>query len=533
MRAQGSVEADGAPPVAPLLELRGLSKSFGATAALRGAELTLHRGEVHALLGQNGSGKSTLIKVLTGFHEPDAGLTVRVRGEEAHLTRTGPVPDDGGSALQVRTVHQHLGLVAGLSVLDNVALVLGYRTGFGGRVDWRAQEAVTRELLATVGAGDLDVHAAVEACTPLQRAQIAIARAMHGWEDGEGLLILDEPTATLPAEHVDHLLASIRELRARGVAVLYVSHRLPEVVAIADRVTVLRDGQVVAAQPATGLGHDDLVELMLGSDGAAAVASGARKAHELADEEHGRPTLAATGLRGRRLRGVDFAVRRGEILGFAGLVGSGQEELPYLLTGAQVATGGVLHVGDDRHDAARMTPRQAVQLGIALVPADRAGEALLPQQDIAENISLPQLRVFQRLGMLRRDRERRHAERWIRDLEVVAPDTAAPVSTLSGGNQQKIVLARLLGITRAALVLAEPTAGVDIGAKTLIYEQLRAQAAAGLPIIVCSTDVLDLASVCTRVLVLADGEVVDELVGDEIDEDALMRAILSERVERG
>ena len=516
----------------PLVVIENLSKTFPGQRALDRVDLELRAGEVHALLGQNGSGKSTLIKVLTGFHEPDSGVRVRVDGREGAFTRTGPTPLDG-DVLNVRAVHQHLGLISQLSVVDNVALVTGYLRGVGGRVDWPAQVRLTRDLLARVGLDGLDVHVSVGLITPLERTQVAIARALHGWEEGtHGLLILDEPTAALPAEQAESLFGLVRRLRDAGVAIVYVSHRLDDLVAIADHVTVLRDGKSVATTSMRGLTHDDLVGLMLGKE-AAASAHAVVRSHSTA--EFAAPVEAATtgrtlrvsGLVGAELRGIDFTVAPGEVVGITGIVGAGQDELPYLLVGARKATAGTVEIDGTTYQVAGLTPRRATKLGVALVPADRAAEAVLPMTDITDNITLPRLRIFARGGWLRRSAERDEACDWVERLSIQPQNPAKLVTELSGGNAQKVVLARWLAVARNALLLAEPTAGVDIGAKSLIYTHLRAAAAAGLPIVVCSTDAMDLEQLCTRVLVLGDGRLKAELTGADVNEDTINHAVLS------
>jgi ribose transport system ATP-binding protein len=516
----------------PLVAIRGLSKTFPGQRALDRVDLSLQAGEVHALLGQNGSGKSTLIKVLTGFHAPDDGVVVEINGRTGSFTRTGPAPDDG-DVLSVRAVHQHLGLVSQLSVVDNVALVTGYRRGLAGRVDWAAQVRLTRELLSRVGLDGLDVHTSVALITPLERTQVAIARALHGWEQGaHGLLILDEPTAALPAEQAESLFTLVRRLRDTGVAVVYVSHRLDDLVAIADHVTVLRDGRSVATTSMRGLTHDDLVGLMLGKEAAASahavVSSHATgKPAALAKTAVSGRTLRVTGLAGAELKGIDFTVAPGEVVGVTGIVGAGQDELPYLLVGARRATAGTVEIDGTTYQVAGITPRRAARLGVALVPADRASEAVLPVTDITDNITLPRLRSFSRGGWLRRSAERDDACDWIERLDIQPRSPEKLVTELSGGNAQKVVLARWLAVARNALLLAEPTAGVDIGAKSLIYTHLRAAAADGLPIVVCSTDAMDLEQLCTRVLVLADGRLKAELTGTDVNEDTINRAVLS------
>lgn len=531
-----SAVGDQASPTAesgsPLLAISGLSKTFPGQRALDDVFIVLREGEIHALLGQNGSGKSTLIRVLTGFHDADPGARITVHDEDAVFTPHGPTTARGKTVF-IRAVHQDMGLIGGYSIVDNVAMIIGYERSRFGSIKWAAQEARTRKLLATVGAQELDVHAAVKSCTPLQQTQIAIARAIYGWEGQHGLLILDEPTAALPASQSEELFATIRALRDSGVAILYVSHRLSEIFGLADRATVLRGGKVVVTTDIAELDHSGLVDYMLGTaDLGNPQGIGLTESREMTavPVSAAQPviSMSVTGLQGDRLDSLSFDMHRGEVLGFAGLVGSGQEELPYLLVGGKRPFAGELRVDGVTVDAKRMTPRRARDLGIALVPADRINEAVMPQKDVTENISLPQLGAFQSAGWMHVARERAFAEEWAKRLNVVPEGTAALITQLSGGNQQKVVLARWLAVARTALVLAEPTAGVDIGAKTLIYEQLRHHSSGGLPIIVCSTDVMDLVEVCTRVIVLRDGRAVGELRGSEITESSIMHVMLSE-----
>jgi ABC-type sugar transport system ATPase subunit len=505
---------------------------------------------VHALLGANGSGKSTLIKIITGYHAPEPGAAAWVNGRPASFTRHGLSPV-GGPPLLTRAVHQDLGLIGRFSAVDNTAMVTGY-TGSRvlGKISWRRQVRRTRELLASTGLENLDVHKPVDECEPLQRTQIALARALAGWDGGEGLLILDEPTASLPDDQVQRLFAIISSLRSRGITILYVSHRLSEVFEVADRVTVLRGGLVAGSRPVAGLTRQGVVDLMMGSaapvpgiapaDGeargtgetrAGEIRAGKARAGEtrIAAEARatgGRPVMEVTGLWSAKLRGISFALGPGEALGFAGLVGSGLQELPYLLVGASQASSGQIRVGRTTAALRTMTPLRATSLGVGLVPGDRMREGLLGTRSVAENISLPQLRRFQRRGLLRRQDERAFGQRWVDDLHVTPADPGHEVRLLSGGNQQKVLLAKWLGVSSAVLIAAEPTAGVDVHAKELIYAELVRQRERGLSLLVCSTDLTDLVRTCTRVIALSDGAAVAEFEGAEISEDNILRAVL-------
>jgi ABC-type sugar transport system ATPase subunit len=541
-------------PAEPFIRLANVSKSFDGNEVLHDVGLALHHGEIHALLGANGSGKSTLIKIITGYHAPESGAAAWVGGRAASFSRHGLTPH-AGPRLVTRAVHQDLGLIGRFSAVDNTAMVTGYAGSQAlGRISWRRQVRKTRELLELVGLAGLDVHKPVEACEPLERTQIALARALADWTADDGLLILDEPTASLPDDQVHQLFSIVTALRSRGIAILYVSHRLSEVFEIADRVTVLRGGFVVGTRPVAGLTRQALVDLIMGppptepagagrtgpastatrpGTSGAADAQASRTAAPAARNRRtgpagapGTAALTVTGLRSAKLRGVSFELAPGEALGFAGLIGSGLQELPYVLVGAAPAEAGQVAVGGTRLPAAKMTPLRATALGIGLVPGERMREGLIASRPISENISIPQIRRFQRGGRLRRKDELAYAQRWVTDLGVVPADAGHEVRLLSGGNQQKVLLAKWLGVSSAILIAAEPTAGVDIAAKELIYAELARQRAQGLPMIVCSTDLTDLVRVCTRVIALADGVAVAEFAGDDISEDNILRAVL-------
>ena len=516
-----------------LLRIENLSKTFVGQKALDRVSLEIAEGEVHALLGQNGCGKSTLIKVLTGYHQPDQGLKVWLGDKPAHLARGKLVAEDG-EQIEIRAVHQDLGLVDRLNAVDNIGLVVGFSATGAGNIGWREQAARTRELLARVGASDLDIWRPLDQCDKLHRTQVAIARVLASWDTERGLVILDEPTASLQAQQVDRLFDVVEDIRASGISVLYVSHRLAEIFRIADRLTVLREGRLVGSRQVAEVDHEGLISMMLGStdaleaDAETVAAEAAVSATPAAD----RPVrLRVEGLRSKELAGLDFSVHEGEILGFAGVVGSGQEELPYLLVGSHRAAAGTLEIGADKHDLTAMSPRRAKRLGLGLVPADRATQALIMQLSVSENITLPTVSDFERGGRLRKRDEDEFAHQWGERLELSPNSPHKIVGTFSGGNQQKVVLGKAMSVGKTALILAEPTAGVDIGAKALIYNYLRREAAAGTVMIVCSSDATDLIEVCTRVIALRNGEIVGELRKEAITEDAITRSILAPKKE--
>ena len=503
---------NGHVPTPPVLHISGLSKTFGATRALIDASLDIKPGEIHALVGQNGSGKSTLIKTLAGYHTPDPGSVADIDGAPFDLGHAVP---DG-----LRFVHQDLGLVLELNAMDNLALHGGFARGAMGRVRWSEQEKETHRVLARFGV-DLDIHRPLSAATPVERTVVAIAAALQGWQGGRGVLVLDEPTAVLPHDEVERLFAMVREVRGAGTSVLYVSHRLGEIFELADRVTVLRGGRVIATQPVSDTDAAGLASLMVGEE---------------VDPDYRAPVAArpdapvvleARDVHGRWLRGVDLDVHRGEILGIAGLAGAGVMELPYALAGcAHHPVSGLIRLPERSSEWTDVA--DARDLDIPLVPADRGREGIVAEFAVSENLSLSVLGRLGRRGRLDKRAENELVERWTERLGVVAAGPEAPISTLSGGNQQKVVVARCLVRDPALLVLCEPTAGVDIGTRVAIYDLIAELSRAGLTVVLSSSDAGDVLAMCTRVVVLRDGHIAAELGGDGLTEHALVSAMEGE-----
>jgi ABC-type sugar transport system ATPase subunit len=493
-------------PTQPVLDIRGLSKRFPGTTALDSVDLEVRAGEIHALVGQNGSGKSTLIKVLAGYHKPDPGSEIRLCGEP--LTHSAIADHQ-----RLRFVHQDLGLFLELSAVDNLALRSEFLTS-AGRIQWRRQTERTMELLADF-AVDLDVKAPLSAATPIQRTVVAIAAGLAGWDGGAGLLVLDEPTAVLPPAEAEHLLTIVHRVQARGTSILYVSHRLDEVLAVADRVTVLRGGKLIETRPTAGLDPGTLATLMAGTD----VDAGYRA--NLPPATGNPVALTARDLAGRHLDGVSLEVREGEVLGIAGLPGSGAAELAHVLAGAAKGATGEIALGAGKSVQAS----KAARLDLPLVPSDRLHDALLPGMTVGENLSISVLDRLRAGPALSHGREREVVTRWMSDVQVKAAGADAQITTLSGGNQQKVVMARCLAREPSVLLLCDPTAGVDPAARQAIYEMLADRARAGLALILTSADVGDLLALCTRVLVLGNGRVVRELSGPDITEHGLIRAM--------
>jgi ribose transport system ATP-binding protein len=497
---------------AQALRVEHLSKTFPGTRALSGVSIEIRSGEVHALVGQNGSGKSTLIKTLAGYHAPDQGARAELSGQPFAIGHAVP---EG-----LRFVHQDLGLVLELSAMDNLALRGDFIRGLGGRVRWREQERETYRILERFDV-DLDIHRPLAEATPVQRTVVAIAGALQGWHGGDGVLVLDEPTAVLPHDEVERLLAMVREVKRSGTSVLYVSHRLDEIFEIADRVTVLRAGRVVQTLPVAEVDQRGLAKLMVGTE----VEPDYRA--PVAVRPDSPVVLELRGVRGRRLQGVDLQAHRGEILGIAGLAGDGVNELPYVLAGhPRHPVSGSIRLPLSAPEWIDVA--DAGRLGIPLVPADRAHEAIVPEFGVGENLSLSVLDRLAVRGKLRRAAEQGLIEHWTERLDVVSAGPDALISTLSGGNQQKVVVARCLARNPALLVLSEPTAGVDIGTRVAIYELIAGLARDGLTVIVSSSDLGDLLAMCTRIVVLRGGRVTAELGGEGLTEHALVNAIEGE-----
>jgi len=497
----------------PILQVTGLSKRFGNQRALDAVDLALHPGEVCALIGQNGSGKSTLIKVLAGYHTADPGAALRFRGR--------PAPLDDRSApwrRHVRFIHQDLGLIPTMSVLDNLALAIGYRTTRAGRIRWRDERRRASSILAQFELGGLDLTRPVGSLGQVERTLIAVARALLDWEDTSGVLVLDEPTAALSRPEVTRLFAAIRPLTQRGVAVLFVSHRFEEAFAIADRVVVLRDGRVVADRPLAGLDEPGLLSLMIGGVPEAMYPAIASPGDDDA--------FTVRRLTGARVQELSLSVARGEIVGVAGLAGSGREDVPGLLFGDLRPERGEILVGDRRLE--RPSPPAAIKLGVALVPSDRVHRSILREHSIRENVTLPMLRPLWRRGRIDRRAERGEVAAWLERVRLSPPEPERAMGELSGGNQQKGVIARWLRTRPVVLLLDEPTQGVDVGSKSAIFRLIAGAASDGTAVLMCSSEAKDLAAICDHVIVLRHGAAVADLRGDVLTEERIVAAMVTD-----
>jgi ribose transport system ATP-binding protein len=493
-----------------MLVMRGIVKQFPGVRALDGVDLEVQAGEVHCLLGQNGAGKSTLIKVLAGVHQPDEG-TIEFNGQPV-------IPSSPNHAIRlgIATIYQELDLVDGLSVTDNI--FLGHEHAKLGFVSRAAGNRAARKVLERLGHPEIRPTAEVGRLSPAAKQIVSMARALS--YDAR-LIIMDEPSAALAHDEVDNLFRIIRELTGHGVAVVYISHRLEEIREIGDRVTVLKDGRTVAVGlPARETPTSEIVSLMTG-----------RNVEYVFPPRPERPPEGEEVLRVENLtspgafRDVSFTVRAGEIVGLAGLVGSGRSEILQAVYGARPATGAVWLSGRKvRHSVVGNVRR-----GMGLAPEERKAQALLLDQSVTANITLGSLTGFSKLGWLDRTRERAEAERLAKALDIRPPDPERPIKTLSGGNQQKAVLARWLLGSRKLLLLDEPTRGVDVGARAELYAVIRELADRGIGVLLVSSEVPEVLGLADRVLVLREGVVIHEGDARELDEHLVLDMIMNGR----
>jgi len=493
----------------PALRVDAVTKTYGATTALRDVSLSVRRGSVHALLGANGSGKSTLIKILAGVTQATAGGDIHVGAR--HVQSTAIRPADARH-LGMRFVHQQLGLFPGLTLAENVAAATGFPVAKLATIPWRDLNRRSGQLLEEFGLQARPTDK-LDSLRPSGRTLLAIARAMGPDPDAQ-LLVLDEPTASLPEADAHHLLDTIKMLSARGITTLIVTHRLGEVAAAADDVTVLRDGAVVADGPLADFPHAALVKAI-----SPPTRSGLRRPEP---DRMRRPPpgvntrrvggeLHLRGLQARGVHDIDLNVADGEILGLAGLAGSGRTALLETIFGVRPIRSGEVELGGRL--VTFRSPAEAIRAGVALVPEDRARQAVFNDQPLTHNVTASTLGRFFHRGSLQRRAESRHAQSSIQQFGVKASSGDAPISTLSGGNQQKVVLARWLDIQPRVLLLDEPTQGVDVGARADIHQIVRSVAGTGAVVLLVSSDLDELCSLSDRIVLMIRGRLDHEMPG--------------------
>lgn len=492
------------------IEIRNFSKRFGGVTALDDVSLSIRPGEVHALLGQNGAGKSTLIKLLSGFYAPDPGAELSLWDRQVKF------PITSAPSIGLGLVHQDLPFVETMSIVDNLGAGAHYQLHRRRLILPRRESRRAGDLLREFGLR-LRPEDPLTSATQSERSLLNIARTIRGLrEHGHKryVLLLDEPTSYLPQTEATRVLEMARHLAAEGSAVLFITHRLKEAVAWSDTVSVLRNGQLVATSATKELDERQLEDLMFGAVPAVTEAPG-----QVVNDST-RPALAVSGLSGRVLTDISFEIRPGEILGVTGLAGMGHDELPYLVTGALRRRRGRIELDGA---AAQMDPVSAPRRGVILVPGNRQRDGLWVEGSVQENLSISQLGALTRWGLLRKPQERSFTSKLIDQYGVLPPAPDRPCRTLSGGNQQKVLLARALAGATRVLLLHEPTQGVDVAASREIMNIITGIAAAGTAVCVCSSDFALVAALSHRVLVLEYGRLRFELRGSDVAEDEIAR----------
>ena len=497
---------------APLLQLQAIDKTFPGVQALKDAQFDVRRGEVHALIGENGAGKSTLIKIVAGVYQPDTG-SMRLDGAQVRFDNPREAQLAG-----IATIYQELGLYPELSVAENI--FMGHaptrQRGFFRTVDWQRMETEAEALLAELNIHNLDAGAKVGALNVGNRQRVEIAKALS--LDAR-ILIMDEPTAALTEADVEQLFSIVRLLRDRGVSIIYISHRLSEVFELADRVTVLRDGQYIGTQQVRDTSESELISMMVG-----------RTIDNLFPKQRAR--IGQVALEARNLnrppltRDVSFTVRAGEIVGLAGLVGSGRSETAQVIFGVLPAESGEIWLNGEQVEIHR--PSEAVKHGIGYVPEDRGHQGLVREMTIRENTSMAVLETVSRNSFVNRAKERLLANRSIKQLSIRATGPEQIVNKLSGGNQQKVVVSKWLASSPKVLIMDEPTRGVDVGAKSEIH-RLMSQLAAeeGLAILMISSELPEILGMSDRILVMREGRLVGEFNRDEATQEVIAHAMMS------
>jgi ABC-type sugar transport system ATPase subunit len=488
----------------PVLEVRNLAKAYGDSVVLDHVDLDVWAGEVHALLGENGAGKSTLIKIVSGVVMPDAGH-VKVNGLEFR-------PGSPRVAMQagVATLHQELATVGGLTVAENVFLGRDVPT-FLGKMRWGPLNAAARAIFADLGQ-DIDVTLDAELLSPVGRTMTSLARAVS---QQSSVLILDEPTASLTGSETTDLFAAMRRLQQRGIGILYVSHRLEEVFGIADRYTVLRNGQLVGTGTLGDTSVEAVITMMAG-----------RPVDTLFPERHPKPgavMLEAQGLSGKRVRDVSLNVHAGEVVGIAGLAGSGRSEVLRMIGGAQRRVSGITRVEGREFNPG--SPGDAHHARVALVPQERRSESLIPDS-VERNLNSTTIDAQTSVGrfLVSRPKERKHAQRLWEEFHIRGHGLDQQVMELSGGNQQKVSIAKFLALKPRVLLLDEPTRGVDVSTKVQIYRLIRQQADMGCAVLVVSSELPELQGLCDRIVVLHEGRAFATFDGEKVSEEELLQA---------
>ncbi|MEA4906302.1 MAG: sugar ABC transporter ATP-binding protein [Anaerolineaceae bacterium] len=487
-----------------ILELRNISKRFSGVEVLHGVSFSLRQGEVHALLGENGAGKSTLVKVMTGIHQPDGG-EIYLNGERVTFDDTLASRQAG-----ITAIYQELSLFPDLDVAENI-FIGRQPTTRAGRIDWKTLYREAGRLLDSLGV-QLDLKQKARSLSIAQQQMVEIARA---FSVNARILIMDEPTSALTLNEVSDLFKLVRRLRDEGTAITFISHRLEELYELADRVTILRDGYYVDTRPIQGVERDELIRMMVGRT--------ISNLFPKQDVPAGETVLKVKNLtRSGVFRNISFELRKGEILGMAGLVGAGRTDVARALFGVEPATSGSIEIED--REVKITSPEQAIRMGVAYVPEDRQAHGLIPPMSIVANISLPLLKEYATAGWVKERDERSSTYEAARQMELRAKNMWQKARELSGGNQQKVVLAKWLATQPRILILDEPTRGIDVGTKAAVHALMSKLAAEGMAILMISSELPEVLGMSDRVLVMREGQITAHFTRQEATQEKIIQA---------
>jgi ribose transport system ATP-binding protein len=490
-----------ASPGKVLLEMKGIGKTFPGVKALQGVSLTVREGQVHALLGENGAGKSTLIKILSGAYTKDEGQ-IFFEGKPVEIR----APQDA-QALGISTIYQEFNLARDLTIAENI--FLGHLPKKGFAVDWDKVKAGSREILNTLGV-DLPVDTMVSTLSVAEQQLVEIAKSLNRQTR---ILIMDEPSAVLGEKDLDKLFQVVRSLQARGIGIIYISHRLKEIFELADEVTVLKDGRYIDTKLVSEVTMDDLVKLMIGRD--------LKDVYPKRDPAPGKVLLEVNNIsRSKLVHDVSFKLHAGEIIGFAGITGSGRTELVRTIFGADPFRGEMKVMGKPYRPH---SPAEAIKHGIALVTEDRKAQGLLLKQSVAINTTVSGLSRLTRFGIIQLGRERALVKKMIQELSIKTPGPNFIVVNMSGGNQQKVILARWLSVGTKILIMDEPTRGIDVGSKSEIYQIMHELTKQGVGVIMISSELPEVLGMSDRIMVMRQGTIVKELSRAEASEEVVMK----------
>lgn len=495
-----------------LLEMTGIVKSFPGVKALKGVDFRVKRGEVHALMGENGAGKSTLIKILTGIHTRDAGKML-LDGHEIH-----PVTSMDAQNLGISTIYQELNLIPYMSICENI--FLGREPKRKSGIDWKKIEQESIRLLEYIGL-QIDVRQMLNRQSTAVQQMVAIARALAV---NAKLIVMDEPTSSLDKNEVKLLFDVIHKLKSDQISVVFVSHRLEEIYEICDSITILKDGVLEGEYETAKLPEFELVSKMVGHDVSQLQENVVSDRLEVPSD---RPFLKLSGAYTQKLQGADIDIREGEILGLAGLLGSGRTEVAKAIFGVDPLEQGSIHLDGQNRNI--RTPKDAIAWGLALCPEDRRVEGIIPNMSVKENITLVMLPKLTKLGIVSRKTQNEIVERFIKSLSIKTPHPDQAVKNLSGGNQQKVLLARWLCTDPKLMIMDEPTRGIDVGAKSEIEQLIQGLPDKGISVLMISSELPEILRNCSRILVMNDGRRVAELTGDRISQKHIMSAIAEKR----